>query len=380
MSKVKIQDILDYTVYEESLRLGYIQTQTHPSLPFTIHNYSKSCTWDAKWNFETNSWELGWNEATLACRGLITNSETGEVLARPFLKFFNNNQPGAPVLDLLDEVIVTDKVDGSMGILYPIDKEGNYAIATRGSFASDQAVWGTEIWNKKYADSFAPNPSWTYLFEIIVPQNRIVIQYKDMEDLILLGAVDIASGEDIPLELACEGWTGPVVNTFPYKTYGEALMAPDRDNAEGFVLFHKSSNTRVKIKQAEYIRLHRILTNVNRKAVWEILVAGEDPVEIFSDAPDEFHAWLKSTINSLNDEFNEVKEKAILAYHEIINSLPTDYSRRDYAAIASTKHEFKKYLFLLLDDRDISPIVWEEIRPVGLQASQKIFTGGGDDE
>lgn len=377
MSKIKIEDIFDYALYEESTALGYIQTQTHPTLPLTIHNYSKSCTWDAKWDPETNSWAVGWNEATINCRGLITNPETGEVVARAMAKFFNHDQPGAPKLDLSDEVVVTDKVDGSLGILYSTGD--GYAIATRGSFASKQAIWGTKIWETKYADKFVPNPNWTYFFEIIVPQNRIVIKYEDMEDLILLGAVDTESGLDIPLELARDGWTGPVVGVFPYKTYGEVLLAPDRSNAEGFVLFHKSSNTRVKIKQAEYLRLHRILTNVNKRAVWEILSAGDDPVEIFSDAPDEFHAWLKSTIASLQADFDSIYEKAHKAHNDIIESLPIDYARRDYAILAS-KHVMKAYLFLILDGKDISQTIWENIRPVGEQASQKVFTGGDDDE
>ena len=378
MSKVKIQDIFDYNLYEESTALGYIQTQTHPSLSLTIHNYSKSCTWDAKWDPEANSWKIGWNEVTINCRGLITDSNTGEVLARAMPKFFNHDQPGAPKLNLSDEVIVTDKVDGSLGILYPIGDNG-YAIATRGSFASKQAIWGTKIWENKYADNFIPNPNWTYFFEIIVPQNRIVIKYDDMEDLILLGAIDTASGSDIPLELAREGWSGPVVEVFPYKTYGDVLMAPDRFNAEGFVLFHKASNTRVKIKQAEYLRLHRILTNVNKRAVWEILSIGDNPVEVFSDAPDEFHAWLKSTILSLQEDFNSIYKKAYDAHNEIVNSLPIGYGRRDYAIIAS-KHPMKAYLFLILDGRDISPTIWDNIRPVGEQAAQKVFTGGDYDE
>lgn len=366
MGIILLRDILDLDVYNTSVNDGYIQTQMHPTLPLTIHNYSKSCTW-----------ENAWNEATLACRGLITNTETGEVLARPFLKFFNHDQPGAPVLDLSDEIIVTEKFDGSMGILYPLG-DGNYAIATRGSFASDQAIWGTDIWNKKYADSFVPNSAWTYIFEIIVPQNRIVIQYGKMEDLVLLGAIDTATGLDIPLDIAQVGWAGPIVTPFPYKTYGEALLAPDRDNAEGFVLFHKASKSRVKIKQAEYIRLHRILTNVNTRSVWEILSAGENPEEVFSDAPDEFHIWLKSVIASMQEEFDAEFTASTNAFNQIVTSLGEDYTRRDFAIIAS-KHPLKATIFLLLDNRDIAPTIWDKIRPVGNQAAQKIFTGGGDD-
>ena len=33
--------------------------------------------------------------------------------------------------------------------------------------------------------------SWTYLYEIVYPENRIVLNYRGLHDLILLGAVDI---------------------------------------------------------------------------------------------------------------------------------------------------------------------------------------------
>lgn len=358
---VTLSDIFDIDVYHASKEAGFISTQTHPSLPYTIHNYSKSCTW-----------ENAWNEATLACRGLITNNETGEVLARPFSKFFNHNQPGAPVLDLSDKITVTDKVDGSMGLLFPIGN-GAYAIATRGSFASDQAVRGTKIWNEKYRNIFTPNPAWSYLFEIIFPENRIVINYGDLEDLILLGVVNIATGQDVPLSEVATTWPGRVVATFPYQTYEEALLAPARENAEGFVLFHHASGQRVKIKQEDYIRLHRILTNVNARSVWELLAAGENPVETFADAPDEFHTWLKAIIAEFESEHARIAKEARDEYEVVLKALPEGWSRKDYA-MAVLQNPLKVYLFALLDGKDISPIIWDLLRPVGLQASQKVFT------
>ena len=366
-SKVYLSDVLDIQVYQDSVNKGYISTQTHPTLPLTIHNYSKSCTW-----------ENAWNEATLACRGLITNAETGEVLARPFRKFFNHDQPGAPVLDLSDTITVTDKVDGSMGILFPLGN-GEYAIATRGSFASDQAIRATKIWNEKYAGVFSPNPEWSYLFEIIFPENRIVVNYGDLEDLILLGAVETATGADIPLSLISNDWPGKVVATFPYSTYEEALLAPVRDNAEGFVLLHHSSGERVKIKQEEYIRLHRILTNVNTRSVWELLSAGEDPVATFADAPDEFHAWLKEVIANFDLAFNEIDSAIHSEYEVIFSALPDDWGRKEFAMAVSNNPK-KAYFFSLLDGKDISESIWWELRPVGLQAAQKIYSAADEEE
>src|SRR5579871_6918930 len=84
-----------------------------------LFNYSQMAQFSSRWNwFELNS------------RGLIFNATTGEVVARPFRKFFNYGErlplPGTSMVE------VTEKVDGSLGILYRED--GDYKIATRGSF------------------------------------------------------------------------------------------------------------------------------------------------------------------------------------------------------------------------------------------------------
>ena len=65
---------------------------------------------------------------TLACRGLIVDAASGVVLARPYPKFFNHDQPGAPDLRMDAPADITDKSDGSLGVLYP-DGDG-FAVAT----------------------------------------------------------------------------------------------------------------------------------------------------------------------------------------------------------------------------------------------------------
>ena len=122
-------------------------------------------------------------------------------------------------------------MDGSLGILVPTP--GGYEIATRGSFSSDQARHATKVWRERYAGTEV-RPGVTYLFEIVYPGNRIVVDYGDLDDLVLLGGVEIRTGR--PVAAADLPWTGPKVATFDFPTLGEALAAPPRAGAEGFVL------------------------------------------------------------------------------------------------------------------------------------------------
>jgi RNA ligase len=144
----------------DALALGHVRVQTHPALRLTIYNYTELCAYSA-----------AWNEVTLACRGLIAD-EHGAILARPLPKFFNHDQPEAPVIALDEPVLVTDKADGSLGIIYPT--ANGPAVATRGSCASGQALHATALLRSRYG-GWRPPEHLTVLVEIVYPANRIVL-------------------------------------------------------------------------------------------------------------------------------------------------------------------------------------------------------------
>ncbi|MEV6926178.1 RNA ligase [Dactylosporangium sp. NPDC051485] len=325
---------------------GYIRTQRHPSLPLLIHNYT-----------ERAQYENVWNAATLACRGLVV-SAGGRVLARPFAKFFNHGQPGAPELDLEGPVRVTDKADGSLGVLFPTP--AGWAVATRGSFDSEQARHATRVWLQRYAGSFTPPPGCTLLFEIIYPANRIVLDYGGLDDLVLLGAVDIATGRSHGPD-AVPDWPGPVVESFGYATLADALAAPPRDNREGLVVHFTGPDTRLKIKYAEYVRLHRIVTGLNPRVVWEAMLAGR-LAELLEPLPDEFHAWASNIAAGLTAQVEDLVAEVEREYAEVVVALPEGWARKDFA-LAVARHPRRGCLFLRLDGKDYHPLLWQQVRP-----------------
>ncbi len=135
----KLDDLFDLIDLEQAIEAGFVRTQVHPTLPLTIFNYT-----------ELAAYEGVWTPVTKQCRGLIVHTDTGEVRARPFRKFMNHGQDGAHAGSHDDAVIVTDKQDGSLGILFPTG-DGGHAVATRGSFASEQAQHATVLWQERYA-------------------------------------------------------------------------------------------------------------------------------------------------------------------------------------------------------------------------------------
>lgn len=352
---IVLTDLFDPTLLAAMLDEGYVRTQTHPALPLRIFNYS-----------EKAAYEGVWNQVTLTCRGLIVDDVTGKILARPFRKFFNYGQTGMPDLDLDAEVVVTDKMDGSLGILYSVP--GGYAVATRGSFASEQAVHATQVWQECYAGRIDPPAGYTMLFEIVYPTNRIVVDYGDLDDLVLLGAVEISTGRSYSAAgYRPGGWDGPVAATFDHGTFAEALAAEPRPNSEGLVVHFLDADERIKLKQADYVALHRIVTGLTARVVWEHMVAGKPLAELIEPLPDEFHPWVRDIAGGLETAVQKEVWRLEEEFARVRDAMPDNWradraGRATFAAIAA-KHPDNWAMFRLLDGKDIRSELLKRAKP-----------------
>jgi len=345
-----ISEILDEVLLEEMLKARYVKQHQHPSLPLKILNYTQSAQFESLWN-----------DVTRTCRGLIVDDE-GFVVARPFSKFFNYGEHDEGTLPS-GPVHVTDKVDGSLGILYPTG--AGYAIATRGSFTSEQAIHATGLYEERYAKIFDPKKTWTYLFEIIYPENRIVVDYNGLDDLVLLGAVDNMTGNTVPLSEVALTWPGPVVEELPYETLQEALRAPARTGKEGSVVHFKDNDQRVKIKHEEYIRLHRIVTGVSERRIWEALSNGQDISLWLEAVPDEFYSFIIETRSRLLAEYSELDTEIQNRFKTLLVNLPNNWTRKEFAsAVKCSDWPLSRALYNLLDGREYSQLIWMHLRPV----------------
>ena len=235
-----LSDLVHPEDLNAALTLGLVSARTSDDGALTIYNYTDSAM------YTPGAWD---NPAVRQCRGVIVDA-SGQVIARPWAKFFNHGQTEAGVLDLAAPVEVTDKMDGSLGVLY-LDAAGRPSVATRGSFTSDQAIHATAVLRERYGMTRI-DPALTILVEIIYPGNRIVCDYGDLDDLVLLGSVGIETGHYFGPEVTrhATGWLGPVTKTMPYRSLLNALAAPPRPGAEGMCVRYLDQPYIVKIKQA----------------------------------------------------------------------------------------------------------------------------------
>lgn len=389
-----LSDLIDPTLLQAEIDEGFITRKAHPTLPLSIYTYSRTCQYSRRWN-----------EATIACRGLIVDDGTGAIVARPFDKFFNvgEHEHGfeyAPPLP--DEPFeIYDKVDGSLGIMFHY--AGAWHVASKGSFISEQAQWGQRWLDARpLGVALYLEPGFTYLAEIIYPENRIVVNNGDEETLVLL-AVNGPDGVEQPLSVHADNWAvlgGRVVRRWPSLPLPELLRlaaentkldgtAATGSDAEGWVL-RFASGVRAKAKLAEYVRLHHVLTGVNARDIWRALAVtvignGADtkrlaqaincsaaevdalrktgaPIEaILKNVPDEFDQWVRGICADLTAHADALYAEIEAAFEERASL------REDRAAFARSVSTLdpavRAAMFLMLDGKDLALHVWRNIKP-----------------
>lgn len=320
----------------EMIESGFVIKNKHPTEDLYIYNYTQK-----------TQFERVWNAVTLACRGLILD-ENYNIIARPFAKFFNLGEYENQEIPNL-KFDVFEKIDGSLGILYFHNNQA--FIASRGSFNSDQSIKANELLNSKYSDCLANlDQSKTYLFEIIYPENRVVLDYGDEESLVLLAIIDTQTGNEFPLE----DLGFPVVKKYDGIGDIQKLKALELTDKEGFVIQY-SNNYRLKIKFSEYLRLHRIITQVSSINIWEYLKTEQPLDEVLEKVPDEFFDWVKNTQNNLVSQFEEIENQC----------------KKDFKILETQKEtalyymtcKYPTILFSMMNNRNYKPIIWKMIRP-----------------
>ena len=333
----------------ELVEQGYIRKVIQYGL--TLYNYTEKCQYEKKWN-----------PITLMCRGLIVDQDN-KIVARPFDKFFNYEEV-KDTFNFNQKFKTYEKLDGSLGIVYftrDYNESDDYTaprvnIATRGSFNSDQAVYAKD----KLFESYTLNLrnlklDYTYLFEIIYPANRIVLDYKQEERLVMLGARNNATGEELDLDTI--SWSDKA-KEFKFDNIQDILdhIKESEELIEGFVLKFEDG-TRIKIKTADYLELHKQKSGINPLGIWEKLKNDKLSVE---DYPDEFHEEIKRVEKNLTDKFTALENSLNLEY-ETVREIEDD---KEFA-LAVANSDNKGLLFLIRKDKlqKAKELIWDKIRP-----------------
>ena len=224
----------------------------------------------------------------------------------------------------------------------------NRIFCTRGSFCSDQALRAEQIFNKDYTDEDV-NKECTYCFEVIYPQNKLVVDYGAVEDIFLISIIHTKTGKNVNIDQAGFNTVEKIVtNGICYTTWIQHNVV----NEEGYVMRFITDNLRVKIKFDNYVEKHKgksISTEAIKQSIKKMKPINLDII------PDESYDEVKGIIDEMNILFKMKENEVLKEYIKIQHQNST--SREVVEAI---KHsQYSKILFTLHANKPYDALIWK---------------------
>src|SRR5690606_13932718 len=106
------------------------------------------------------------------------------------------------------------------------------------------------------------------------------------------------------------------------------------DNKEGFVIRFENG-FRMKIKGEQYIKLHKIVTQISSKTIWKSLMNGDESFQkMIENTPDEFMGFVKEQTNKLELQFKNLHNQATGVFKYLQSTYNID-DRKTFATQAS---------------------------------------------
>lgn len=288
----------------------YIKTEIVDGQEFTICSYI----------YNDNSF---FNDpVNVECRG-ITFDKHGNIVIRPFEKFFNLNGSQWTLFDDLDfnNAIYSIKYDGSL--INPLIINDKLYFKTKKTFMGDVAqecnkYFGNDEQYYKITKELMLK-GYTASYEFTSPMNRVVIDYGNEPKLTLLAIRDNITGKYLPMSVV--GFWADFHN-IPCAEYYENsdimdIMNRDIDNEEGYVAILQSGQ-RVKIKFPSYVAKHGTLDRFHAKNIAGLVV---------DELIDDFKVLMIDNPVRLNiiNNIEQVVLNEIEIYSAVINNLVQEW-------------------------------------------------------
>lgn len=296
---------LDGKTASELVPLG-IYPYEHPSLPLIGFKYDQ---------IEAQK-TLG---IVKECRGIVLEKGTWSVVAKPFGRFFNAGEDQEEFKKFnWNDFVCNTKEDGSLGIVYHYN--GEWHFNTSGSFGLGEICsfikksWREVFWETFPGDKTKLNPSYTYLFELCTPYNKIIRAYPKPQ-VFLLGVFDRNTCQEFSCAeedaLAKEiGLQRPVQYHFRSMAEITSFLQEKQlaDKTFEGVIIRDDKNLRFKIKTETYLALHHLKDNGNifnpSRLVPLLLNEGKD--EILAYFPEVKETMLQVE-DTLTKEWNKLQ-------------------------------------------------------------------------
>jgi len=298
------------------------------------------------------------------CRGIMFDHITGELISRPFHKFFNVNEKESTKIENIGKInAITNKLDGSLAIPVLI---GNKIIwKTKKSFYSDIAVQINKFYNNNctktdiYDLDILNNPvnqelhdmilnilsnDHTPLFEYIGPNNRIVLKY-DHESLKLLATRNNYDGTYI---LSTKNYNNELVLLSDVNDIIKKII--NQTNIEGVIV--SDDKDFYKIKTSWYVIRHRAISYISKKMIIDKIIDQE--------LDDIYSILIELKLNEKLEKIKDLEKEInnyILDIEDQSDKLLVEFAHKSDKDLAISISDHRMLLFIVMKKRNCKPYI-----------------------
>lgn len=301
------------------------------------------------------------NEIVQECRGIILQDKTWKIISVKFWKFWNYNEPLNHTQIDWNNCEVQTKVDGSLiGLVYYKDK---WLVSTNGTIDAFKAninngITGLISPYKTFGELFAYvrkekgldydklNKNYCYMFELVSPYNKQVVNYKK-PDIYHIGTRDMTTLQELDIDIGIQK-----PKRYPLKTLEQCIEVANtfKGEQEGFVVVDKNWN-RIKIKSPYYFVASKIRNNgnISYKALVELIKKG-DTQEFLSYFP-EFSKVVLDIQIKVNQILGQIEWN-----QKRLNLMSFD-TKKEFAEMV-LKMNYNDYYFQWYNNKQLKPEKW----------------------
>lgn len=311
--------------------------------PYAIFNYNVNCDF--------------WDPIVQEARGIIINTETLDVACWPFRKFGNYNESYADEIDW-ESAVVLEKIDGSIIKLWYDPCKEKWQFSTNAMIRAENARIESLIVTS-FSDVIKTAVNYpdiklgeldknnTYIFELVSPKTRVVIDYGEAM-LYHIGTRSNITGIESNTDIGIIKPKTYPLSSLPLCIAAAAKLNEASDDVvfEGFVVVDKRWN-RVKVKSADYLTMNRLrqVGLLGKKECIRLLLSESPDIEIMTEANPALVPLFKYYEYRLAELCLRADNIGMLAEY-----LYAEYGN-DRAAVAKilVKHELSAIGFMVLD-------------------------------
>lgn len=302
-----------------------------------------------------------YNPIVRECRGIILENATLTPVCVPFYKFGNYGEGYVPDIDWSSSR-TQEKVDGSLIKVWY--HNGKWRVSTNGTidaykcplglvdFAQLDCPYETfgELFDvakeRAKLDFNSLNIYCTYMFELVSPYNKVVVNYEDIE-IYHIGTRNNVTYHEIDIDI---GVKKPKV--FALNTLEDCVKSASElsHNNEGYVVVDKYWN-RVKIKSPAYVAVHHLKDNgeTNIASIIELIRVNE-----IGEFLSYFPEYTKN-VETIKGKINAIIEKLENGLNDVKSH---KYETQKDFALAVKDKPFSAFYFNWRKDNTLTPYAW----------------------